>query len=70
MGESGSWVLDDQNHGVYGHLVASDVLREAYVVPFDKIVLDIKNRLGAVSVHLPSRNDISSQEYLCLSFLP
>ena len=59
IGESGSWVLDEQNYGVYGHLVASDVLREAYVVPFDKILLDIKNHLGAVSVRLPSRNDIS-----------
>ena len=39
--------------------MASDALAEAYVVPFDKILLDIKHSLGAVSICLPSRSDIS-----------
>ena len=37
--------------------MASDALGEAYVVPFDKILLDIKHSLGAVSISLPSRSD-------------
>ena len=40
--------------------MASDALREAYVVPFDKILLDIKDSLGAVSICLPTRSEISA----------
>ncbi len=60
IGDSGSWVVDEQSYGVYGHLVASDAFAEAYVIPFDKILLDIKHSLGAVSICLPSRSDISN----------
>ena len=59
IGDSGSWVVDEQSYGVYGHLVASDALGEIYVVPFDQILLDIKHTLGAVSISLPSQSDIS-----------
>ena len=38
--------------------MASDTFAEAYVVPLDKILLDIKQSLGAVSIGLPSRRDI------------
>ena len=58
IGDSGSWVVDEQSYGVYGHLVASDAFAEAYVVPLDKILLDIKHSLGAVSICLPSPSDI------------
>ena len=57
IGDSGSWVVGEQSYGVYGHLVAADALGEAYVVPFDKTLLDIKHSLGAVSVCLPSRSE-------------
>ena len=40
--------------------MASDALGEAYVVPFDKILLDIKHSLGAVSICLPTRSEISA----------
>lgn len=59
LGESGSWVLDERNYGVHGHLVASDALGDAYVVPFNKILRDIEHACLAFSVRLPSRIDIS-----------
>ena len=63
IGNSGSWVVDEQSYGVYGHLVASDALGEAYVVPFNQILLDIKYSLGAVSTRLPGRSDISDCQF-------
>ena len=63
IGDSGSWVVDEESNEVYGHLVASDALGEAYVVPFDQTLLDIKHCLGAESVCLPSRSDISPSKY-------
>ena len=38
--------------------MASDALKDAYVVPFDKILLDIKHSLGALSICLPTRRQI------------
>ena len=40
--------------------MASDALGEAYVVPFDKILQDIKHSLGALSICLPTRSEISA----------
>jgi hypothetical protein len=42
---------------VYGHVVATDTFREAYVVPLLAIFADIKEQLGAESVCLPTAVD-------------
>lgn len=57
-GDCGSWVVDDQTYEVYGHVVASDVLGEAYVVPLHATLQDIATRLAARSVSLPTEFDI------------
>ena len=43
---------------LYGHVVASDVFGRGYVVPISDTFEDIKNRLSAESVSLPSKDDI------------
>ena len=57
-GDCGSWVVDDQTYEVYGHVVASDVLGEAYVVPLHATLQDIATRLAARSASLPTEFDI------------
>ncbi|TRX95934.1 hypothetical protein FHL15_003076 [Xylaria flabelliformis] len=57
-GNSGSWVVDATQFEVYGQLVASDVFGSGYVIPMTDILSDIKLRLGAQSVELPSLVDI------------
>ena len=43
---------------VYGYVVASDVFREAYVVPLDAAFSDIKGKLMAERVHLPTKREV------------
>lgn len=43
---------------LYGHVVASDVFGNSYVVPIFDLFDDITNRLSAHSVSLPSVSDI------------
>jgi len=43
---------------VYGHLVASDVFQDGYVVPLDASLQDMKKKLAAESVCLPTKNDL------------
>ncbi|KAH8592678.1 hypothetical protein B0O99DRAFT_597106 [Bisporella sp. PMI_857] len=57
-GDSGAWVVDFVPGKVYGHVVASDVFGRGYVVPICDSFEDIKNRLSADLVSLPSRPDI------------
>ncbi|KAI0189563.1 hypothetical protein EV127DRAFT_105173 [Xylaria flabelliformis] len=57
-GNSGSWVVDATHFEVYGQLVASDVFGSGYVIPMTDILSDVKLRLGAQSVELPSLVDI------------
>lgn len=38
---------------VYGHVIASDALGDAYVVPLQATFQDIKEKLGASFVRLP-----------------
>ena len=45
--------------------MASDALGEAFVVPFSQILQDIQNRLGAVSIRLPTRSDIPARNHGC-----
>jgi hypothetical protein len=57
-GDCGSWVVDSMTHQVYGHIVASDSMNEAYVVPLRAIFDQIKNCAGANHVRLAKENDI------------
>ncbi|KAI0862225.1 hypothetical protein F4860DRAFT_133206 [Xylaria cubensis] len=57
-GDSGSWIVDATQFEVYGQLVASDVFGSGYVIPMTDILSDVKLRLGAQSVELPSLVDI------------
>lgn len=43
---------------VYGHVVASDVLGDAYVVPLTATFEDIKEKLGAHFVWLPTHEEV------------
>jgi hypothetical protein len=60
-GDCGSWVIDKVTRVLYGHVVASDVFGDAYVVPIDAILRDIKTLLGAESVSLPGPDDLLSE---------
>ena len=39
---------------MFGHVVASDVFGEAYVIPIDATLKSIKIQLGASAVYLPT----------------
>ncbi|PVH73592.1 hypothetical protein DL98DRAFT_367345, partial [Cadophora sp. DSE1049] len=49
-GDCGAWVVDKTTHELYGHVVASGVFGEAYVVPLDCSFENIRLQLGAKSV--------------------
>jgi hypothetical protein len=57
-GDSGAWVVDEDTNEAYGHVVASDVFGRGYVVPICDSFEDIKNRLSAELVSLPSKADV------------
>lgn len=50
-------MIDKVTRVLYGHVVASDVFGDAYVVPIDAILRDMKMLLGAESVSLPGPDD-------------
>ncbi|KAI0549184.1 hypothetical protein F4679DRAFT_584759 [Xylaria curta] len=52
-GDSGSWVICEITGEVYGHVVSIDMFGEAYVMPFNHILQDIKAHLNADYVGLP-----------------
>jgi hypothetical protein len=46
-GDCGSWVIDEQNHELFGHLVAgSPTSGFAYIVPTYQLVEDAKSIYG------------------------
>ncbi|RYP56855.1 hypothetical protein DL771_011559 [Monosporascus sp. 5C6A] len=57
-GDSGSWIVDPESFEVFGHVVASDILGDVYVVPICDAFKDIKECLGCSSVTLPTADDI------------
>ncbi|KAI0894143.1 hypothetical protein F4806DRAFT_132327 [Annulohypoxylon nitens] len=61
-GDSGSWVIDNCTYEVYGHLVASDVFGSGYVIPLKAIFADIKQRLRAELVALPTVADVKQAQ--------
>lgn len=53
-GDSGSWVVSLDNNQLLGHVVASDILGDVYVIPLGATLSDIRSRVGALSIGLPS----------------
>jgi hypothetical protein len=58
-GDSGGWVVEYLTLEVYGHLVASDVLRDGYVIPLLDTLEDIRERTHAQEVGLATGVDIA-----------
>lgn len=53
-GDCGSVIVNQQTFQVYGHVVATNPIGEAYVVPLENTFDQIKEALGAKKVALPS----------------
>ena len=53
-------MVNESNAEVIGHIVATDELGEAYVIPFTDIFEDIKSTLRAKSVEVASASSIRS----------
>lgn len=55
VGDSGTWIIDSDTGGLYGHVVAGQPgLRIAYMVSAIDIKIDIECQLGAAA-ELPKR---------------
>ncbi|KAJ4990821.1 hypothetical protein SVAN01_03610 [Stagonosporopsis vannaccii] len=52
-GDSGAWVVHAAGPALYGHVVATNMFGEVYVVPINDAFENIKACLGATSVTLP-----------------
>lgn len=54
-GDSGAWVYSEERKELCGHILAwSDSLKCAFIAPMEIIFEDLKQRLGATEVRLPS----------------
>lgn len=54
-GDSGAWVVDNDNGRICGHVLARcSIRRISYIIPMELLLEDIKGTLGANSVRLPS----------------
>ncbi|KAH8587050.1 hypothetical protein B0O99DRAFT_694901 [Bisporella sp. PMI_857] len=62
-GDSGAWIIDTSTFEVYGHVVATDEFKEAYVVPICATFENVKFQLGALDVCLPTGHDIAVFKY-------
>ena len=69
-GDSGSWVIDKLTGEVMGHVVASDLFGDAYVVPIHAAFQQMKESLGADSVRLATKDDISKLKSSLLRSMP
>ncbi|KAH8672453.1 hypothetical protein BGZ61DRAFT_537085 [Ilyonectria robusta] len=56
-GDSGSWVIDPVRGKIYGHIIATDMLGEVYVIPLESIFEDIRRYYQANSVQISSLSD-------------
>lgn len=59
-GDSGSWIVDETTLEVYGHLVASDGLGGAYIIPLRSSLEDMRTTFRADAVEFPSSIDVFS----------
>lgn len=51
-------MVDSISQEVYGHIVASDIFGEAYIIPFEAAFQDIQKKLGMKAVSLPTPRDV------------
>ncbi|KAK4079068.1 hypothetical protein Trihar35433_173 [Trichoderma harzianum] len=61
IGDSGSWVIDPLTYEVFGHVVATDMLGDVYVIPLQSIFDDIRTWHDAQSVNLPTPLDFETK---------
>ncbi|KAH0531157.1 hypothetical protein TsFJ059_000025 [Trichoderma semiorbis] len=61
IGDSGSWVIDPVTYEVFGHIVATDMLGDAYVIPLHSIFEDIRTWHDVQSVNLPTAPDFGAK---------
>lgn len=52
-------MVDPVTRELHGHVVATDVFGDAYVIPMGGLLEDVKRQLGAKSVDLPSTIDFA-----------
>ena len=57
-GDSGAWVVHERTGKVYGHVVSIDSFGEAYVLPIQGTLDEIRRHTKAKSVWLPSAIEI------------
>ncbi|KAM7186412.1 hypothetical protein V8F20_011413 [Naviculisporaceae sp. PSN 640] len=57
-GDSGAWVAHSWTGEVYGHVVSVDSFGEAYVMPIQGTLREIRSHLHADLVRLPSEKDV------------
>lgn len=60
-GDSGAWVVDGITGEVYGHVVSIDTFGEAYVLPIQCTLDEIRSHIKAKSVWLPSRIEFDKE---------
>lgn len=61
-GDSGAWVVHNAAPEFYGHVVATDGFGDAYVIPALDTLSNIRDCMGAISVHLPDRTDFEAED--------
>ncbi|KAJ9623390.1 hypothetical protein H2204_011206, partial [Knufia peltigerae] len=59
-GDSGSWVIDESNHGLYGHVIGGGG-RTAYIMPAHSVFEDAKQKLGGC-INLPHNSHIGQAD--------
>lgn len=57
-GDSGAWVVHAGASELYGHVVATSIFGDAYVLPAIDAFENMRKCLGAVSVTLPTTSDL------------
>ena len=57
-GDSGAWAIDPITYEVYGHVVASDILNDAYIVPLENSFAEMQGQLSVSRVALPTDIDV------------
>ena len=65
-GECGAWVVDSETGETFGHVVASDVFEEVYVVPMDAILKDIGTQMTFGVAWLPPTDEVQEQRRIAI----
>jgi hypothetical protein len=62
-GDSGAWVVHSAAPELYGHMVATDAIGDAYILPAFDTFSNIRDCMGAVAVQLPTLQDVENRAY-------